>query len=108
MQSEVTKQTKPVIIYKILLKSELEQFDQTKEFVGSNMDKKDGYIHMCSTLSQIDRVKGKYYKDVETYLLQIDSSKLDNLKYETISNGDIYPHQYGKLLWDQVIEFIKM
>ena len=96
--------TSPVIIYKILLKNEWEQFQETKEFAGTSLDLKDKYIHMSSTKEQMERVKQKYYKDVEVYLLQINANKLDNLKYEPISNGDLYPHQYGKLLLEHVID----
>lgn len=94
---------KPKIVYKILLKPEWEKFQELKEFAGTNMDLKDGYIHMSSTEEQMTRVKQKYYKDEEVYLLQIDSNKLDKLKYEPISNGDLYPHQYGKLLLEHII-----
>lgn len=92
------------IVYKILLKDEWENFQLDKEFLGTLLDLRDGYIHMSSTQEQMKRVKQKYYTGVEVYLLQIDSNKLDNLKYEPISNGDVYPHQYGKLLIEHVVD----
>eukprot|EP01040_Poterioochromonas_malhamensis_P016575 gene16575-18854_t len=100
---EYMKPESSVIVYKILLKSEWEQFQETKEFVGTPLDLRDGYIHMSFTEDQMKRVKEKYYKDTEVYLLHIDSSKLDHLKYEPISNGDLYPHQYGKLVLEHVV-----
>lgn len=102
-QMETTNQN---IIYKILLKPEWEKFQQTKEFIGTELDIKDGYIHMSSTKEQMERVKNKYYKDVKVYLLKIDSDKLsqsNKFKYEPISNGDLYPHYYDKLLISHVI-----
>ena len=92
------------LVFKILTVDEWKQFQETKEFEGTDLDKRDGYIHMSSTREQMERVKGKYYKDVQVYLLQIDSDKLDNLKYEPISNGDLYPHQYGKLSLQHVVD----
>lgn len=91
------------VIYKILTEKELNIFKISGEFNGTLLDIKDGYIHMSSTEEQVKRVKNKYYQNEKVYLLEIDASKLDNLKYEKISNGDIYPHQYGKLLLEDVI-----
>lgn len=76
------------------------------EFFGTHLDVKDGYIHMSLTREQMERVKIKYYKDVNVYLLQIDLSKLDNVKFERISSGDIYPHQYGNLNLECVLSSV--
>jgi uncharacterized protein (DUF952 family) len=91
-------------VYKILLKDEWDTFQASGEFLGTQLDLKDGYIHMSSTEEQMLRVKNKFYKDEQVYLLKIDLSKLDNLKYEPISNGDLYPHQYGKLMLEWVVD----
>lgn len=105
---KIEKKTNAVVVYKILLESELDEFVATGEFIGTALDLRDGYIHMSSTEEQMTRVKNKYYKDQKVYLLKIDSSKLDNLKYEPISNGDLYPHQYGKLMLDWVVGVTQM
>ena len=89
--------------FKILNVNEWNDFQQTGEFFGTLLDLKDGYIHMSSTKEQMERVKNKYYKDTQIYLLTIDLTKLDAVKFEPISNGDIYPHQYGILKLTDVI-----
>lgn len=89
--------------YKLLLPAEWEQFQKDKEFHGTTMDIRDGYIHMSETTEQMIRVKEKYYKDTKMYLVKIDPKKLSNLKYEPASNGDLYPHEYGILRLDSVL-----
>lgn len=98
MSSNIVKST----AFKILTVTEWVQFQKIKQFAGTPLDLKDGYIHMSSTKEQMDRVKDKYYKNQDVYLLQINLDKLNNVKFELISNGDIYPHQYGKLELDNV------
>jgi uncharacterized protein (DUF952 family) len=99
----VGKLTLLAIIYKLLLVNEWAKFQNEKVLFGTELDLKDGFIHFSATEAQIKRVKQIYFKDVEVYLLEIDSSKLENLKYEAISNGDVYPHLYGTLLLENVI-----
>ena len=99
------------IVYKILEKNEWENFFKDKKFSGTSLDLKDGYIHMSSTQAQMERIKEKYYKDKKALLLHINLDKLmetNKLKYEPISNGDLYPHLYDDLLIDQVEKVIEM
>jgi len=51
---------------------------------------------MSSSQEQYECVLNKYYKNKNVVLLSIDSSRLTDLKYEKSSNGNTYPHQYGK------------
>lgn len=89
--------------YKILTIVEFQKFMKDGKFLGTSLDLKDGYIHMSSTKQQMERVKNKYYKDEEVYLLEIDLTRLDNVKFEPISNGDLYPHHYGILKFSDVV-----
>lgn len=93
------------IIYKILTCDECDQFQNTGYFEGTQLDVRDGYIHMSKNIEQVNRVKNKYYKDTQVVLVHIDSSKIPDLKYEEISNGDTYPHLYGVLKVDYVTKY---
>lgn len=95
-------------IYKILTPGELKIFNETSEFAGTPLDIRDGYIHMSQNMAQVERVKNKYYKDQKVYLLHINVNTLENLKYETISNGDIYPHLYGILKLSNVSSLVEL
>jgi uncharacterized protein (DUF952 family) len=97
-----------IYAFKLLTQEELDQFQETGEFSGTPLDNKDGYIHMSSNPPQYNRVLKKYYTGKSpVYLLHIRTSKLENLKYERISNGDVYPHQYGKLLYTRDVDKIE-
>jgi uncharacterized protein (DUF952 family) len=94
--------------YKLLTESEFNLFRTNGYFVGTSLDKKSGFIHMCETNEQVKRVYEKFYKGNldNTYCLTLNLSS-DKLKYEPISNGDIYPHLYNSdLQWSDVTSFM--
>ena len=84
-------------VYKICNKSEWLAAKQNKKFTGTEKDKEDGFIHF----SDKDQVKGtlkKYFiKKKDLILLKIETLKLDNLVWEQVSNGDMFPHLYSSL-----------
>jgi len=77
---------------------------------------KEGFIH-CSTQSQVVSVAEKFYKgQTGLVLLIIDSTRLSSdLKWEPpfdgapppgVSTGEIFPHIYGPINLDAVIQVI--
>lgn len=67
----------------------------------------DYILHLSSNETQYTRVINKYYGNYDKiYLVHIDESQLDNLKYEKISNSDIYPHQYGTIDIKSIIKTV--
>lgn len=91
------------IIYKILTCNEWNLFQTSRKFQGTQLDIRDGYIHMSKNMDQVNRVKNKYYKNTSIVLVHINGT-IPDLKYEEISNGDTYPHLYGVLEMDYVIK----
>ncbi|MBP6432806.1 MAG: DUF952 domain-containing protein [Ferruginibacter sp.] len=70
----------------------------------------EGFIH-CSTTHQVKGVLERYYKDVpHLQLLHIDETKLTSpLKYELApSINEEFPHIYGRLNLDAVVEVEKL
>ena len=63
----------------------------------------EGFIH-ASPAHQLTRVANKYYgQHAELRVLTVDPTQLTaELKWETISTGDQYPHIYGPLNMDAV------
>ena len=84
-------------VYKICNKSEWLVAKQNKKFNGTEKDKEDGFIHF----SDKDQVKGTlkkyFFKKKDLILLKIETLKLDNLVWEQVSNGDMFPHLYSSL-----------
>src|SRR5882757_1138225 len=70
----------------------------------------EGFIH-CSKMEQVAGVLERYYKDRSgLLLLHIDESKLTaSLKYELApSVNEEFPHIYGRLNLDAVVELEKL
>src|SRR4051812_2064046 len=79
-------------IYKILTPEEWNVLDESREFKGSPVDLKDGYIHL-SYLEQIKDTISKHFKG-HTYLFVVE---FDAKNYDTrVENG--FPHIYGSAL----------
>ncbi|MDP7989153.1 DUF952 domain-containing protein [Bacillus sp. MHSD_36] len=69
--------------------------------------KEEGFIH-CSFLEQALKVAGKYFSQEEdVLLLTIDPILLKaDIKYELASNGQEYPHVYGVINIESIVEVI--
>ena len=84
-------------IFKIMYKEEWQKAKQIGVYNGSDKDKKDGFIHF-SEEDQIQETLKKYYQKKENLiLLKVNAFKLENLFWEQVSNGDMYPHLYSSL-----------
>ena len=91
-------------IYHIVLPEVWAAFDgdlYEAESLGS-----EGFIH-CSFENQLDGVLQRYYSGAESVvLLEIDSDKLTSkLVNEPSTNNEVYPHIYGPINRDAIIEF---
>ena len=69
---------------------------------------KEGFIH-TSRLHQLEGVFERYYATRnDLLLLRIDEQKLaSELIYEPSTNRELYPHIYGKLNKDAIIEVVE-
>jgi uncharacterized protein (DUF952 family) len=66
---------------------------------------KEGFIH-CSFDDQVEGVLQRYYQNVENVvILKIDVNKLSaKLVSERSTNDELYPHVYGAINRDAVVE----
>lgn len=67
-------------------------------FSGSDVDRRDGYIHM-STSSQVPETAARHYRGrTGLLLLGIDPAALaQELVWEPSRGGELFPHLYGPL-----------
>lgn len=93
-----------MIIYHIVLPEIWEKFNDSNSYEAESLST-EGFIH-CSFAEQIAPVLGRYYADAKRVLiLQIDSEKLSSeLICEPSTNNEIYPHIYGRINKDAVVE----
>ncbi len=85
-------------IYKILPQSLWQDAVRDGVFRGSDVDKRDGYIHF-STAAQAKETAEKHFASQENLLLlQVRAEALGGkLKWEASRGGALFPHYYGDL-----------
>lgn len=91
-------------IYHIVLPAVWEKFRGEKFYEAKSLTT-EGFIH-CSFAGQLETVLRRYYKDAKAVLiLEIEPEKLaSKLVNEPSTGGEIYPHIYGKINIDAIIE----
>ena len=91
-------------IYHIVLPETWAEFAE-KDFYEAESLHTEGFIH-CSFAEQVEGVLERYYKGVEKVLiLTIDSDKLTSkLVNEPSTNNEIYPHVYGQINREAIVE----
>ncbi len=94
-----------MLIYHIVTPEIWETF-KDKDFYYATSLEDEGFIH-CSFAEQLDGVLQRYYKDAEKVLiLEIDTEKLKSkLVNEPSTNNEVYPHIYGGINLDSVVNY---
>jgi uncharacterized protein (DUF952 family) len=67
----------------------------------------EGFIH-CSTAQQIVKVANTFYPDRSgLVLLCIETDRLQSpLRYDLVEGGEVFPHLYGPLNLDAVLQVL--
>lgn len=83
-------------VYKVLTQQQFEEFKKRGSYPGTELDLRDGYIHLSSS-TQVNGVLERYYQDVRPlYVLQFAEEHLGKgLVYETVRNDEKFPHLYN-------------
>ena len=86
-----------------------EQWQQAKvaQIYRSETLASEGFIH-CSTAQQVIKVANAFFRGQQgLVLLGIDSSKVQaEIRYEEVNGTEYFPHIYGALNTDAVIEVL--
>jgi uncharacterized protein (DUF952 family) len=90
-------------IYKVLSRSEWSDAERDGEFRGSEVDRRDGFIHL-SAADQLEKTVSLWFADRDDLILAaIDDARLgDALKWEPSRGGALFPHYYGSLPLDRI------
>jgi len=91
------------LLYKVLSQSEWSEAERDGVFRGSQVDRRDGYIHLSSA-KQVERTIAVWFADRDDLMLAaIDDGRLsDALKWEPSRGGALFPHYYGPLPVERV------
>lgn len=95
----------PQNLYRLILPEQWKQAVQNGFFEGSATDRADGFIHL-STAGQVIETAGRWFSGTpELALLRLDRNRLAGaVRLEESRQGDLYPHLYGLLPIEAVME----
>lgn len=93
-----------MIIYHVVLPEAWERHRGGPFYRAPSLDT-EGFIH-CSFADQVEGVLDRYYRDAECVLiLSIETNRLlSKLVAEPSTNDEVFPHIYGEINTDSVIE----
>ncbi|GAB3941818.1 DUF952 domain-containing protein [Spirosoma harenae] len=95
-------------IYHIVPAANWENFDGQPTYEAASLQT-EGFIHL-SQKEQVARTLERYYQNVpDLLLLHVDTDKLTHeLKYESATNNELFPHLYGPLNKDAIVTIEKL
>lgn len=107
----IMAQPSPKFVYKILTLSEwhhVQRYSFNPDYT-SGLDKQSGYIHL-STPAQVATIFNKRYKDISAgVIIKLDYQQMaPNIKWEPNSQGELFPHYYGTISQNFIVEVIKI
>ncbi|WP_443135158.1 DUF952 domain-containing protein [Halobacteriovorax sp. GB3] len=86
-------------VFKILTENEWDKFQKEKESAGTELDIKDGFIHLCSREQAIG-VIDRYFKDMNVITLELTNQDLlDAIRWESSTNNEYFPHLYVERIY---------
>ncbi len=93
------------IIYHMCRLAEWQAAVAADAYPGSSQDQSDGFIHF-STGSQVEESARRHRAGQDgLVLLAVDAATLgDGLRWEEARNGQLFPHLYGQLSINAVME----
>ena len=91
-------------IYKICTKPEWEIAKDKKQYMGTQKDLADGFIHFSGEEQVEGTLKKFYTNQKDLILLKVDTLNLDHLIWEQASDGSMFPHLYSALDLSNVID----
>ena len=96
------------LLYHIVPAENWARFDGEPIYAADSL-KNEGFIHL-SEQRQVAGVLDRYYQSMpDLLLLHIDPIKLTHeLRYEEAANGEQFPHVYGPINKDAVVEIEKI
>jgi uncharacterized protein (DUF952 family) len=95
------------MIFHITPRSHWQQAQQQGEYRAASLDT-EGFIH-CSRAEQVVWVANQFYRNMPNLvLLCIDPAYLmAELRHDAIETGEQFPHLYGALNLDAVVQVIE-
>lgn len=87
-----------IVVYKIMTPIQWAETAETMKFIGSALDRSDGYIHLSSA-SQVEETAIRHFADCgNLVLVAVSVAGLGGaLRHEPSRGGELFPHLYADL-----------
>lgn len=96
---------RPTVAFKIIDAAEWAAAERSGAYAGSAVDLADGYIHLSTGDQLAGTVERHYAGRTGLLLLTVDLAALgDTVVWEPSRGGDMFPHIYGPLPVNAVLE----
>jgi uncharacterized protein (DUF952 family) len=93
------------LIYKILRKAEWAAAQAAGELAGSAVDLADGFIHFSTGFQVVETAERHFAGAADLILLTVTTEGLEtSLRWEPSRGGDLFPHLYGVLALNQILQ----
>jgi uncharacterized protein (DUF952 family) len=90
--------SKVPVLYKIMSWQEWETAQEQGIYKGSEVDRRDGFIHLSAAHQVRATVKKHFLGKTDLLLLSVREEDLgQSLKWDVSRGGDLFPHIYGPL-----------
>lgn len=97
----------PESLFRICRQDEWEAVRAGAAYRGSDMDRRDGFIHLSSGPQVLETLQTHFRGVSDLVVLRIDPSSFGpSLRWEPSRGGGLFPHLYGALPLSAVLEII--
>jgi uncharacterized protein (DUF952 family) len=92
-------------VYKILSRTEWNDALSKGAFEGSAIDRADGFIHLSAADQAVETARRWFHGREDLVVLSLDTNDLGpELKWEPSRGDALFPHFYGRLACDKVVD----
>lgn len=86
------------LVYKICTRRAWAEAEHTGAYLGSDLDRADGFIHLSGRDQVEDTARRHFAGQDDLVLVSFDADRLgDALRWEASRGGALFPHVYGAL-----------
>lgn len=95
----------PHLIYKVASRAAFEAALASASFPRMPIDTADGYIHFSTAAQLAETLRLHFAGQADLILIAVRTRDMgEGLKWEPSRGGDLFPHRYGELGLDALVE----
>ena len=95
-------------LFRIFSYKQWETIKKKKELRLKEIDTNVDFIHLCTEEQLLETIRVHFKNIKEIVILRLSIKGLEsNLKWERSRNDDLFPHHYGDISFDNMIDFKK-